>query len=119
MKAFKTDLLQIPGIGPHKAKSIVKGGVKTMRMLSSLSVEDLCEIKGVGPVLAEGIHQFFHGPAVEAPAAPAAAVAAPAAVARPSWTAQIRTFVAELATGLKQAFELSVVSMGDACLGTA
>ena len=109
MKAFKTDLLQIPGIGPHKAKSIVKGGVKTMRMLSSLSVEDLCEIKGVGPVLAEGIHQFFHGPAVEAPAA----------VARPSWTAQIRTFVAELATGLKQAFELSVVSMGDACLGTA
>jgi len=49
----------VPGVGPERAKSIFKR--LSWRDLASATEEDLCEIPGIGPLLAERIVKCFEG----------------------------------------------------------
>ncbi|AJT40854.1 excinuclease ABC subunit UvrC [Psychromicrobium lacuslunae] len=66
-KSMTASLLdEIPGLGESKSKTLLKhfGSVKKLR---AASVQELTEVKGVGPVLGEAIHQALQ----DAQAAPA------------------------------------------------
>ena len=50
---------RIPGIGDDRKKRLLKG-LGSLRRIEAASVEQLAEIKGIGPELATAIHAFFH-----------------------------------------------------------
>ena len=56
---FKSELLEIEGIGKAKAEALIKhfGGIKKIK---SASVEELCNVKGINQNLAETIFKFFN-----------------------------------------------------------
>lgn len=58
-RATVSALDDIPGLGPTKAKSLLRhfGSVKRVR---AASVDELCEAPGIGPVVAEAIHAALH-----------------------------------------------------------
>ena len=57
--AFKSELLEIEGIGKAKAEALIKhfGGIKKIK---TASVEQLCEVKGINESLAGNIFKFFN-----------------------------------------------------------
>ena len=57
--AFKSELLEIEGIGKAKAEALIKhfGGVKKIK---NASVEELCCVKGINESLAETIFNYFN-----------------------------------------------------------
>mgnify|MGYP001420772931 CR=1 FL=1 len=58
-RATVSALDDIPGLGPTKAKSLLRhfGSVKRVR---AATVPELCEAPGIGPVVAEAIHAALH-----------------------------------------------------------
>ena len=40
---------------PHSKRCLLKAGVSTLAQLNSLSRDDLLRIRGIGPVIADGI----------------------------------------------------------------
>jgi NAD-dependent DNA ligase len=111
MKAFKKELLGIPGIGPEKVKLIKKAQVTSMNQLASLSWEELLAIRGIGPHLAESISSY-----VSRNTAPAAE-----SVAEPEvdfWEALKKEFRG-LGQTLAEIGEYFVVALGDRCFGVA
>lgn len=57
--ALSSRLDQIPGIGDDRRKRLLKH-LGSLRRIEAASVEQLSEIKGIGPELAKAIHTFFH-----------------------------------------------------------
>ena len=57
--AFKSELLEIDGIGKAKAEALIKhfGGIKKIK---KASVEELCCVKGINESLAETIFNYFN-----------------------------------------------------------
>ena len=57
-KRLSTELSQIPGLGPKRAKDLLKafGSVDAVK---SASYEELVKIKGIGPKLASSILEYF------------------------------------------------------------
>jgi DNA ligase (NAD+) len=53
--------LAIPGVGDTVA-DLIADAFPSADQLMSASVEDLTRIKGIGPVLAENVHNFCHSP---------------------------------------------------------
>ena len=54
-RATTSALDSIPGLGPAKAKALLKK-FGSVRRISAASPEELSEVSGIGPVLAEAIH---------------------------------------------------------------
>ena len=67
-RATVSALDSIPGLGPAKAKSLLRqfGSGKGVR---AASVEELCEAPGIGPVVAEAIRAALHADVAGPPAA--------------------------------------------------
>lgn len=57
-KSIDTELSQIPGLGPKKAKDLLKafGSVASVK---SASYDELLKVKGIGPKLASSILEYF------------------------------------------------------------
>ena len=60
-KALDTVLSEIPGLGPVRIKQLLKvfGSVDAIR---KASLQDLQQIEGIGPKLAQTIYEYFHQP---------------------------------------------------------
>ena len=56
----KSQLSEIPGIGPLRKKLLMKtfGSVQRVRQAS---LQDLLEVEGLGPAAAREVWRFFHG----------------------------------------------------------
>lgn len=128
MKAFKKQLVSIPGIGQRKADWIVESGVRSISRLASLSKDELISLKGIGPDLAARIMRHLRPlrSAMQARTREAAAHDSPPdsepACAEPEGGARAmaRRFRAEfagIADVLKEVFETVVILLGDRCLG--
>lgn len=58
--SLETRLTQIEGIGEKKAKILLKH-FKTLKAISSASVEELAEVQGISKTNAEKIYEYFKG----------------------------------------------------------
>ena len=58
-KTLRTELTDIPGVGDALAKVLLQH-FKSVAQLKKATPEQLREVEGVGPRLAESIHSFFH-----------------------------------------------------------
>jgi len=115
MKRFKAELLQIPGIGPHKARGIARKRIKSMDALADLSPDDLLDLPGVGPALAAGIQDFF---AADVPETPSARLVSRGSERLRAGMRRFRHRVYRLADDFTHAFESAVISVGDRCFGS-
>lgn len=62
-KAMTRSILDdIPGLGPTRQQALLKH-FKSVKKIKSAEVEDLQNVEGVGPALAETIYEFFHAEA--------------------------------------------------------
>ena len=59
-KTLRTELTDIPGVGDATAAVLLKH-FKSVTQLKKASLEELLEVEGVGPRLADIIHSFFSG----------------------------------------------------------
>jgi len=57
-KALRTELTDIPGVGETTAGALLKH-FKSVSQLKSATPQQLLEVEGVGPRLAETVHSFF------------------------------------------------------------
>ncbi len=59
-RGLESELEQIPGVGSGRRKALLKhfGSVKGVR---GATIEQLAEVDGLGPAVAERIHAFLHG----------------------------------------------------------
>ncbi len=59
-RGLESELEQIPGVGSGRRKALLKhfGSVKGVR---GATIEQLGEVEGLGPAVAERIHAFLHG----------------------------------------------------------
>jgi excinuclease ABC subunit C len=59
-RGLESELEQIPGVGHGRRKALLKhfGSVKGVR---AATIEQLAEVDGLGPAVAERIHAFLHG----------------------------------------------------------
>ncbi len=55
----KSELDNIAGLGKQKQKAIIKH-FGSLKKVKQASVKDLCEVSGIGKVLAEEIYNYFH-----------------------------------------------------------
>lgn len=56
--ATRSVLLEIPGLGPARARSLLKH-FGDVRSIASAPVEDIARVEGIGPVLAQRIAEFL------------------------------------------------------------
>jgi len=59
-RTLRTELTDIPGVGDATAAVLLKH-FKSVTQLKKASPEELLEVEGVGPRLADTIHSFFSG----------------------------------------------------------
>ena len=50
----------IPGVGPARKKQLLKQ-IGSLKKISEAAVTELMAVDGIGPELAEQIHDHFHG----------------------------------------------------------
>lgn len=60
-KATRSQLLDIPGVGPSRVKELLTayGDIEAIR---NATVEDLAAVRGIGPALAKVIHDYLNPP---------------------------------------------------------
>ncbi len=58
-KMLNSELLSIDGIGEAKARALLKH-FKTMKAIKSANIAQLCQVKGITPVLAEKIYNKYN-----------------------------------------------------------
>ncbi len=56
---LSSELDQIPGIGSEKKKNLLKH-MGSLKRIKTSSIEELLEVKGIGPELAKLVHTHFH-----------------------------------------------------------
>ncbi len=124
MKAFRKQLVGLPGIGPQKAQWIIESGVRSRKKLMSMSKNQLASLKGVGPELAGSIYVRLHGKAAEkprktgtvpapAPADPPVAPAAAGIALRDRIAVEIKGVISIF----REIVETLIILAGDRCLG--
>jgi len=59
-RTLSTELTDIPGVGTSTAQTLLKH-FKSVAQLKKATPEQLSEVDGVGPKLADTIHSFFNG----------------------------------------------------------
>jgi excinuclease ABC subunit C len=59
-RTLSTELTDIPGVGAATAQTLLKH-FKSVAQLKKATPEELREVDGVGPKLADTIHSFFSG----------------------------------------------------------
>jgi excinuclease ABC subunit C len=59
-RSFKSVLEDVPGVGEGRKKALLRhfGSLKRIR---EASIEELAEVEGLGPAVAERLHTFLHG----------------------------------------------------------
>ena len=62
-KTLASQLDNIPGVGPARKKQLLKK-IGSVKKISEASVQELCQVEGIGAELAEQIHGYFHPTAV-------------------------------------------------------
>lgn len=58
-KTLTSQLDNIPGVGPARKKQLLKK-IGSAKKISEASVQELCQVEGIGAELAEQIHSYFH-----------------------------------------------------------
>jgi len=56
---LSSELDLIPGIGKEKKKNLLKH-IGSLKRIKTSSIEELIEVNGIGPELAQQIHSYFH-----------------------------------------------------------
>jgi excinuclease ABC subunit C len=57
-----SELDGIPGIGAEKKKQLLKH-MGSLKRVKTATIDDLCEVQGIGPEIAKNIHDFFNNTA--------------------------------------------------------
>jgi len=60
-KATRSALLEIPGVGPSKAKKLLTA-FSDVEAMKNAPLDELAKVQGIGPALAQAIHDHLAGP---------------------------------------------------------
>lgn len=112
MKALHKELMQIPGVGPHKAKLLARSGVRSLADLAERSEEELLALPSVGPHLASVMRA--HADAL-APGKEAAARAAAPGSSDSGLLRRLQSGASRRLENVRRCFETAAVSVGDRC----